>query len=125
MSREFVVRGIYRSREAALKAGANWYGCTIGYTPQKETKKVTITNLLNPNDSSIVLGEVHKGKDGYTLWLPPCSALIKSIRAGDKVEIAGKGWGQAVLRNDRENVWVCTHGIASDTNVKAFRKAKV
>lgn len=121
------VKGIYTNRIAALKAAANWYSYTIGYLPIDEGKgkdKTPVTSILDPDDISTLLGKVDystRTKE-YTLWLYPRCPTFRYIRAGDKVQLAGKGWGIAVMPNVDQELWVCTHGIASRENVMSVRR---
>ncbi len=118
---------IYTTRELALQAASNWYGHSIGYLPIEEGKgknRTRVTSIINPNNVSILLGKVQYERQTkeYTLWLYPRCPTFRYIRAGDKVQIAGKGWGIARIPNLEQELWVCTHGIASGDNVKAVKK---
>jgi hypothetical protein len=120
-------RAIYTTRALALQTASNWYGHTIGYLPIEEGKgkgRVAVTSIIDPNNISILLGKVQYKRQtkGYTLWLYPRCPTFRYIKAGDKVQIAGKGWGIARIPNLEQEVWVCTHGIASADNVMSVKR---
>ncbi len=121
-------RGIYTTRKAALKAAANWYRGTLGYQPVEECvnrKRVVTTSVIDISDMSII-GRVQydsKAKT-YTLYMCPRCPVFRHIEVGDKVRIASKGWGVAVLPNLEQELWVCTHGIASGDNVISVKKSR-
>lgn len=122
-------RGVYTTRLQALQAASNWYGYTIAYLPIDEGRgkgKAPVTSILEPDDVSILLGKVsyEPRTKHYLLWLYPKCRTFRYIGAGDMVHIAGKGWGRAILPNVEKEMWVCTHGIASGSNVKAVKKSK-
>jgi hypothetical protein len=122
-------RATYTTRELALQAASNWYGHTIGYLPIEEGKgknRALVTSIINPDDISTLLGRVQYERQTkeYILWLYPRCPTFRYIRAGDKVQIAGKGWGIAIMANMEQEVWVCTHGIASAQNAKSVIRAR-